>query len=115
MKKLKHILSWDISDDIKSKYNEDVDIPYEHDKFTVEFYLCEDLCDDEWESYRVKFVELDDYYDLRIAVYAMDISREIEKRDGGTIVEFIYHVLMDLINEEDKEIAMRDFLDEISD
>ncbi|KKN08990.1 hypothetical protein LCGC14_1051110 [marine sediment metagenome] len=45
----------------------------------------------------------------------MDFSREIEENEGGPVEEFIIYMLIQQINEHEKEIEIRDFFMEISD
>jgi len=108
-------MSKDIIIKIPEDIREEVKEYFDYDQLTMRIERLEN--DKDWERYSIRFLEEQEEDDiiLRIKSEAMDISRDIEKRGGGPVEEFIIYMLIQQINEHEKEKEIRDFFMEISD
>lgn len=108
-------MSKDIIIKIPEDIREEVKEYFDYDQLTMRIERLED--DKDWERYSIYFLEEQGQDDiiLRIKSEAMDISRDIEKRGGGPVEEFIICMLIGQIKKYEEEQEVRDFFMEISD
>jgi len=114
MKKLEHDIVLTVPKEVREHaIKEDENFP-DVEKVIIEIYHEYEKDDDYWEHYFIKISVLDDEFTIKIANIVMEISREIAENGGGSVEEFIYHMLMDQVRQDAEEKEVRDFFEDIS-